>query len=367
MSRYTAKQNFRHNDTPRLGILLANLGTPDAPTPGALRKYLAQFLADPRIVEIPRLVWRIILHGIILRTRPAKSAELYKKVWTEQGSPLLVYSQAQAQGIAQRLQARTYGDVTVELAMRYGDPSTPDALRRLRQQGAERLVILPLYPQYSGATTGSSFDAVADEFKRWRWVPEFRFVGQYHDDSRYINCLANSIRQHWEKHGRGEKLLFSFHGTPKRYLLKGDPYHCQCHKTARLVAEQLELEDDAWQVSFQSRFGKATWLQPYTDATITSYGKKGLKTLDVICPGFASDCLETLEEIEGENAEIFHHAGGESLRYIPALNDRADHLDMLTDLILDHAQGWPETGAASPQARAPEATQQRATALGAKT
>ncbi len=363
MSRYTSKQQFRHADTPRLGVLLANLGTPDAPTPKALRKYLAQFLADPRIVEIPRLIWRIILHGIILRTRPAKSAALYEKIWTDRGSPLLVHAQAQAQGVAQRLQARTYGAVAVELAMRYGDPSTPDALRRLREQGVERLLILPLYPQYSGATTGSGFDAVADEFKRWRWVPEFRFIGQYHDDPRYISCLANSIREHWDKHGQGEKMLFSFHGTPKRYLLKGDPYHCQCQKTARLVAEQLELDDDAWQVSFQSRFGKAAWLQPYTDATIAGFGKQGIKSIDVICPGFSADCLETLEEIEGENAEVFRHAGGQSLRYIPALNERADHLDMLTDLLLDHARGWPELR--GPQ-RDPEATAARTKNLGVK-
>ena len=284
MSRFTAKQNFSHADAPKLGVLLANLGTPDAPTPGALRKYLGQFLADPRIVEIPRLLWRIILHGIVLRVRPAKSAKLYEQIWTQDGSPLLVYAQAQAEGVRQRLQDRLEAPVAVELAMRYGQPSTPSALRRLREQGVERLVILPLYPQYSGATTASSFDAVADEFTRWRWLPEFRFIAQYHDRRAYIDCLTNSIREHWQQHDRGEKLLFSFHGTPKRYLLAGDPYHCQCHKTARLVAEQLELGDDAWQVSFQSRFGKAAWLQPYTDATIEGYGKAGIKNIDVIPP-----------------------------------------------------------------------------------
>lgn len=364
MSRYTAKTDFRHADNPRMGVLLANLGTPDAPTAPALRKYLAEFLADPRIVEIPRLLWRILLHGLVLRLRPAKSAALYEKIWTEQGSPLLVYAQAQTAGVTKRLQQRLDAPVAVDLAMRYGTPSTPDALRRLREQGTERLLVLPLYPQYSGATTGSTFDAIANEFKRWRWVPEFRFVGQYHDHVGYINCLAASIREHWQAHGRGEKLLFSFHGTPTAYLLKGDPYYCQCQKTARLVAEQLELADDAWQVAFQSRFGKAKWLQPYTIATLAQYGKQGLRKVDIICPGFSADCLETLEEIEGENAAAFRKAGGEALRYIPALNDRDDHLDMLADLVLEHTQGWPEV--AGKAQREGEATQNHAEALGAK-
>lgn len=364
MPRYTAKTNFRHTDSPRLGVLLTNLGTPDAPTAPALRKYLGEFLADPRIIELPRLLWRILLHGLVLRLRPAKSAALYKEIWSEQGSPLLVYAQAQAQGVAQRLQQRLNAPVAVDLAMRYGTPSTPDALRRLREQGAERLLVLPLYPQYSGATTGSAFDAIAEELKRWRWVPELRFIGQYHDHSGYINCLVASVREHWQAHGQGEKLLFSFHGTPEAYLLKGDPYHCQCQKTARLVAEQLELTDDAWQVTFQSRFGKAKWLQPYTIATLGQYGKQGVRKVDVICPGFSADCLETLEEIEGENAIAFQDAGGESLRYIPALNAREDHLNMLTDLLLQHAQGWPET--TNQAQRAGASTQRRAQALGAK-
>ncbi len=365
MPRFTARPGFRHDDTPRLGILLANLGTPDAPTPSALRKYLAEFLADPRVVELPRLLWRIILHGIVLRVRPAKSAKAYAQVWTEQGSPLLTIGQAQADGVRQRLEEKLQGPAVVELGMRYGNPSMPDALRRLRENGAERLLVLPLYPQYSGATTASTFDALADELKQWRWVPELRFVGQYHDDPAYIDCLAASIREHWETHGRGEKLLFSFHGTPKSYLLNGDPYHCQCHKTARLVAEQLELDSDCWQVTFQSRFGKAEWLQPYTDRTVEALGKSGLKALDVICPGFSADCLETLEEIQGENAGIFRDAGGGELRYIPALNDRGDHLDMLTALILDHSRGWPETGGSPRGRRMPADTLERARALGA--
>jgi ferrochelatase len=365
MSRYTAKTDFRHADSPRMGVLLANLGTPDAPTTPALRKYLGEFLADPRIVELPRLLWRILLHGLILRIRPAKSAALYEKVWTDQGSPLLVHAQAQAKGVERLLQERVQGPIAVELGMRYGRPSTPDALRRLREQGVERLLVLPLYPQYSGATTGSTFDAIADEFKRWRWVPEFRFIGQYHDHEGYIHSLAASIREHWKSHDRGEKLLFSFHGTPRAYLLKGDPYHCQCQKTARLVAEQLELSDDAWQVTFQSRFGKAKWLQPYTITTLAEYGKQGMRNVDVICPGFSSDCLETLEEIEGENATAFKEAGGGSLRYIPALNDRVDHLETLTDLVLEQAQGWPEVN--GNEQRDARASAERAQALSAST
>ncbi|MDN3516865.1 ferrochelatase [Aquisalimonas lutea] len=364
--RYTAKEGFRHDDTPRLGVLVANLGTPDAPTTPALRRYLAQFLGDPRVIELPRLYWRAILHGIVLRTRPKKSAAAYREVWSDEGSPLLVTGRSQVQGIGERLAAQLDGPVAVELAMRYGSPSMGDALRRLRDQGAERLVVLPLYPQYSGSTTGSTFDALADELKQWRWIPELRFIGQYHDDERYIRCLADSIREHWAARGRGEKLLFSFHGTPRRYLLDGDPYHCQCHKTARLVAEELALPDEQWMVSFQSRFGNEEWLKPYTDETVKGLAARGMKTLDVICAGFSADCLETLEEIEGENAEYFERAGGDELRYIRCLNDRADHLDMLSGLIMEHAQGWPEAGGPARGLRDPEATQRRARTLGAE-
>lgn len=363
--RYTAKEGFRHDDTPRLGVLIANLGTPDAPTTPALRKYLGQFLADPRVIELPRIVWRAILHGIVLRTRPKKSAAAYREVWSDDGSPLLVTGRQQTRGIGERLADRLEGPVAVELGMRYGNPSMAEGLQKLRDQGAERLVILPMYPQYSGSTTASTFDALAEELKQWRWIPELRFIGQYHDDERYIRCLANSIREHWQEHGHGEKLLFSFHGTPKRYLLNGDPYHCQCLKTARLVAEELELTSDAWTVTFQSRFGNEEWLKPYTDETVIGFAKSGMKTLDVICPGFSSDCLETLEEIEGENAEYFEENGGESLRYIRCLNDREDHLDMLTGLLLEHVQGWPEAGGPPRGLRDQQATRERALAIGA--
>jgi ferrochelatase len=364
--RYTAKQGFRHDDQPRLGVLVANLGTPDAPDTPSLRRYLAQFLGDPRVIELPRILWRAILHGIVLRTRPKKSAASYREVWTEEGSPLLATGKGQVEGIQRFLDQRLRGPVDVRLGMRYGNPSIPDRLRELRDAGAERIVILPLFPQYSGTTTASAFDALADEFKQWRWIPEFRMIGQYHDDARYIRCLAQSIREHWSNNGRGERLLFSFHGTPKRYLLNGDPYHCQCRKTARLVAEELELNDDDWQVVFQSRFGNEEWLKPYTDETVTELAQHGYKTLDVICPGFSADCLETLEEIEEENREYFEEAGGEALRYVRCLNDRRDHLEFLAELIMEHAQGWPEAGGPPRGLRDPAATRERAHALGSE-
>lgn len=343
MPQYSAKSDFSHDEMPRLGILIANLGTPDAPTPSALRRYLAEFLSDPRVIELPKWKWWPILHGIVLRTRPKKSAEAYSEVWTEEGSPLLRISERQVAGIRERLEARAAGPIAVELGMRYGNPSIPSALRRLRDAGVRRLLVLPMYPQYSASTTGSTWDALAHELVHWRVVPELRFVGHYCDEPAYIEALARSIQEHWDEHGRGEHLLFSFHGVPVRYLHDGDPYHCQCRKTARLVAERLGLEDGTWQTTYQSRFGNEEWLQPYTDETVIHLAKeRGIKRLDVVCPGFSADCLETIEEIGGENREYFEENGGEHLEYIPALNDRADHLDALTDLIERHAHGWPE-------------------------
>lgn len=364
MPMFSSKPNARHDDVPRLGVLVTNLGTPDAPTTPALRRYLAEFLGDPRVVEINRPLWWLLLHGVILRTRPKKSAAAYREVWEEGGSPLLTIGKKQTEGIRQRLQDRLHGPVSVELAMRYGNPSIRDGLRKLREEGAERILVLPLYPHYSATTVGSTYDAVFDELKKWRVIPELRLIGQYHDDPDYIEALANTIREHWAEHGKAEKMLFSFHGMPRRYLLNGDFYHCQCQKTARLVAERLEMADDEWQVTFQSLFGREVWLQPYTDETVEALAKSGMKKLDVICPGFSADCLETLEEIEGENAEIFEEHGGGELRYIRALNDRSDHLDMLTQLAMDHLQGWPE---ASPEVkrnrRDPQATRERAKAM----
>jgi ferrochelatase len=346
MSQYLGTSTFHHGKAEKLGILVTNLGTPDAPETGPLRRYLAEFLWDPRVVEVPRPLWWLILHGVILRIRPSRSAEAYRSVWTEAGSPLLTCAREQARGLKERLAPRLSGPVEVALGMRYGNPSIPSALRQLHALNVTRLLVLPLYPQYSASTTASTFDAVAAELMRWRWVPELRFIGRYHDAPGYIAALAASIREHWAEHGRGEHLLMSFHGVPRRYLDSGDPYHCQCHKTARLVAEALELEDGSWTTTFQSRFGREEWLKPYTDATVKALGQKGMKRIDVVCPGFSADCLETIEEIGEENAGYFREAGGETLSYIPCLNTRDDHLDFLVQLSLQHMQGWPETGPA---------------------
>jgi len=339
-----------HAQRPCLGILLANLGTPDAATPQALRRYLAQFLSDPRVIELPRVLWKPILHGVILRTRPKRSAALYAKIWTEQGSPLLVTTRRQAERLQASLTDVLPGPVKVEPAMRYGSPSIGDAMERLREAGARRLLVLPLYPQYSASTTASTLDAVIERLGRWRWQPELRTVSGYHEEPGYIEALAGRVRAHWAEHGRGERLIMSFHGIPRRYFLAGDPYHCFCHKTARLLAGALELGDDAWQVTFQSRFGKAPWLQPYTDVTLKSLARAGVRKVDVICPGFAADCLETLEEIAGQNRDWFIEAGGQELRYIPALNDDDAHIAALRALIQRHVQGWEEADPAWTQA-----------------
>ncbi len=332
-----------HHATPEcLGILLVNLGTPDTPKTADVRRYLAEFLSDRRVVEMARLPWMLLLHGVILRTRPARSAAAYQSIWTPEGSPLLVIAERQKAALQQALDTRLPGPVKVALAMRYGNPSVASALAQLKAANARRVLVLPLYPQYSGSTTGSVFDAVTDELRRWRWLPELRFVNQYHDAPGYIDALAASIRTHWAEHGQAERLLFSFHGIPKAYFEQGDPYHCQCQKTARLVAERLDLSRERWFLSFQSRLGKSEWLRPYTDLTLKEWGAQGVKSVQVISPGFSADCLETLEEISIENRDLFREAGGESYSYIPCLNDNADHLEMLADLILDHCCGWPE-------------------------
>jgi ferrochelatase len=301
MPTYQSTPQYEHGLPESLGILVVNLGTPDAPTRKAVRRYLKQFLWDPRVVELPRPLWWLILNGVILNLRPSRSAEAYEKIWTEHGSPLLIHSQDIADGIGRQLAARTSGPVHVELGMSYGQPSIDSALQRLYDNGARRIVCLPLYPQYSGTTSGSVFDDVTRTLGRRRWVPEFRFINHYHDARGYIAALAQSIRDYRAEHGSGDKLLFSFHGLPHQNLLDGDPYHCQCHKTARLIAESLELADDEWVITFQSRVGRQEWLRPYTDETVEELGKAGLSRLDVVCPGFAADCLETLEEIAMQN------------------------------------------------------------------
>ncbi len=321
-----------------VGVLLLNLGTPDAPTPGAVRRYLAEFLWDPRVVEVPRPLWWLLLHGVILRTRPRRSAAAYRQVWDErEGSPLLSISRRQAGLLRERLAA---AGVRVELAMRYGNPSVADGLQRLRAAEVQRLLVLPLYPQYSATTTASTFDAVTSALRRWRAIPELRMVNGYHDDPLYIAALAQSVRDFWDDHGRPERLLLSFHGIPLEYAQKGDPYAGQCHTTARLLAEELRLRDGEWGLSFQSRLGRQEWLRPYTDETLEAWGRAGIGTVHTLCPGFAADCLETLEEIAVENREIFRRAGGGEYLYIPALNDRADHLDLLLGLVRRHSCGW---------------------------
>jgi len=342
MPSFESSPDHEHGLPDSLGVLLVNLGTPDAPTADAVRRYLKQFLSDPRVIEIPRWIWWFVLHGYILRVRPEQSAAAYRKIWTDQGSPLLLHSMDIAGSLQEKLSARLSGATHVEMAMSYGNPSMESALENMYRQCMRRLLVLPLYPQYSGTSTGSVFDAVTAALSRRRWVPELHFINHYHDSAGYIAALAASIRDFWDLHGRGERLLFSFHGVPRRTLDKGDPYHCQCQKTARLVTESLELDDGDWKVSFQSRLGRAEWLRPYTDDIMKSWGAEKLAKIDVISPGFAADCLETLEEIAMRYSADFSSAGGGELRYIPALNARDDHVSFLSRLIERNVAGWPE-------------------------
>ncbi|HSI49513.1 MAG TPA: ferrochelatase [Ideonella sp.] len=353
--------SFQHGQAPRVGILFTNLGTPDAATPAALRRYLAEFLSDSRVVEIPRLAWWPILHGIILRTRPAKSARKYASVWLPEGSPLLVWTQRQARALQARLAADGL-PVIVAPAMRYGNPSIPAALQALHDQGVDRILVLPAYPQYSGATTASTVDKVAEWTRRTRRLPALRFITQYHDDPGYIQALASSVRAHWQQAGRSQLLVMSFHGMPERTLHLGDPYHCQCHKTARLLAEALDLSAEQYRVTFQSRFGKAKWLEPATEPTLVALAREGVESVDLLCPGFAADCLETLEEIDQEARAAFQQAGGKTFHYIPCLNDQPAHIDALASLARQHLAGWT-LSPASPAALA--ATRERALAAGA--
>jgi ferrochelatase len=319
------------------GILLINLGTPDAPTPSALRRYLAEFLWDKRVVDLPRPLWWLILHGVILRLRPAKSARSYQKVWREEGSPLLVISRQQQEKLQQRLDATAPGQYHVALGMRYGNPSIASAVDALRDKGVEALTVLPLYPQNSCSSTGSSFDALAAALRQHRFVPPLRFIADYHDHPLYIKALADSVRAAWQQHAQPDKLVVSFHGTPTRFRDEGDAYYAQCQITARLLAGELGLTDSQWLLSFQSRFGREEWLQPYTDVTLQEMATEGLASVDVICPGFSADCLETLEEIAEENRDYFVRAGGEAFHYIPALNAEVAHIDLLASLISDQA------------------------------
>ena len=322
--------------TGRTALLLVNLGTPDAPTPAAVRRYLSQFLHDHRVVELSRWIWCPLLHFVILPLRSPRVARNYASVWMDDGSPLLVYGQRLARQMQHALP-----DVQVRLAMRYGNPSVPDVLRELQAQGMQRLLVLPLYPQYSASTTAAVMDAVNKELATWRRTPELRFIADYHVDAGWLDALEARVRAHWDLHGRADRLVMSFHGLPKRFETAGDPYPRQCEAGARALATRLELADDQWLLTYQSRFGREEWLQPYTDKTLEKLGREGVKTLDVVCPGFASDCLETLEEIAVENDEVFRAAGGEALRYISALNDEPGHVAALSALARRHLQGWP--------------------------
>ena len=331
--KYIGQTDYDHDGaSPRQGILLCNLGTPDAPRPAELRRYLKEFLSDPRVVEIPRLLWWMILNLIILRIRPRRSAKLYQSVWTEAGSPLMLYSQGQVNAVKQRL-AEKYGDIPVVLGMRYGNPSMASAIKQLTDQNVRDIIVLPLYPQYAGATTGSTFDAIAKTFTQLRWVPELQFINGYHKSEAYIEAICSTIRRHFEQHGQPDKLVFSYHGTPERYLKNGDPYHCFCHQTTRLVREKMGLDEAQVMTTFQSRFGREPWLQPYTDKTLEQLPEDGIKHVAVICPGFSSDCLETIEEINMEGRDSFIESGGEQFHYIPCLNDDPVHIDALVSIL----------------------------------
>jgi ferrochelatase len=352
---------FKHGEPARVGVLLVNLGTPDEPTPAAVRRYLAEFLSDPRVVEIPRVAWWPILHGIVLRTRPRASADKYQAIWTPEGSPLAVWTAKQATLLAGYLGERG-APVLVRHAMRYGQPAVASALDRLVDDGATRILVLPLYPQYAAATTASANDAVVAWWQRQRRQPALRFVDHYHDDAGYIDALVQRVRKHWQVEGRGEHLVMSFHGLPERSLQLGDPYHCECHKTARLLAERLGLREGDYTVSFQSRFGRAKWLQPYTEPTLVALARRGVREVDVVCPGFVADCLETLEEIAQEVRAAFEGAGGKRFGYIACLNDQHEWIAALASIAQRHLQGWDT---AAPDAAALEAQALRARALGA--
>ncbi|MEN8176476.1 MAG: ferrochelatase [Pseudomonadota bacterium] len=357
---------FQHDSPETLGVLLVNLGTPASPDKPHVRRYLKEFLWDPRVVEVPRPIWWLVLNGVILNTRPRRSAEAYARIWTDAGSPLLVISRQQHQAMQAALQTRLEVPVKVSLAMRYGEPSIAAGLAELRESGARKVLVLPLYPQYSASATASVFDAITTELQNWRWVPEVRFVNHYHDDPAYIAALAGSVRGFQAKHGKPDKLVMSFHGIPKEYFLKGDPYHCECQKTARLLAGALGLADDEWVLTFQSRLGPKEWLKPYTDATLKRLASEGVPKIQVICPGFSADCLETLEEIAMENKANFLSAGGKEYGYIPCLNTEPAHIEALADLVLRHSGGWLDA-AAWPNTADLQQRRERALALGAKT
>tara|TARA_B100000530_G_scaffold217963_1_gene139945 strand:- start:648 stop:1673 length:1026 start_codon:yes stop_codon:yes gene_type:complete len=340
MVKYIGEKDYEHGSKEKIGVLITNLGTPDAPNKKELKVYLNQFLSDPRVIELPKILWQIILKLVILQIRPSKSAEAYKQIWTDKGSPLLDIANRQLNKIQSSFSSKNE-NIVFEVGMRYGNPSIPDALLKLQKKQVRRLLVLPMYPQYCAATTGSTFDEVTNVLQKWRWIPEMRFINQYFEEKNYIEALSNSIKSFWKKTSKPQKIIFSYHGIPKRYLTNGDPYHCFCLKTTRLVKEYMGLSDDEIMTTFQSRFGREEWLKPYTSETLKELPKQGIKNIHIISPGFSSDCLETLEELEEENKEYFMESGGENYHYIPCLNDHDDHIDVFVNLIKKHTQGWP--------------------------
>lgn len=359
---YRTEPVFAHGTPARTGILLVNLGTPDAPTAQAVRPYLKEFLSDPRVVEIPSAVWWLILNGIILNTRPKKSAAKYAKIWMSEGSPLRVHTAKQTVLLQGYLSQRTRAPFVVDYAMSYGNPSIAGAMQKLKAQNCQRILVVPMYPQYAASSTATVFDLVFGAMQKMRSMPALRTIRNFHDNPGYIKALAGNVNDYWMKNGRPEKLVMSFHGVPQYTLDKGDPYHCECHKTGRLLAQELGLQPGQYFISFQSRFGKAEWLKPYTTATLKELGKQKTKRVDVVCPGFVADCLETLEEIAMEGKEDFQHAGGGEYHYIPCLNERNDWMHALTDLVMDNLQGW----LVEPNAAELEQGRLRALAVGAK-
>lgn len=335
--KHLAPKQFDHNQQDKIGVLLINLGTPEKPDAKHVRPYLKEFLSDTRVVEIPKVIWWFILNLIILPFRSKRSAHAYQSIWQKDGSPLFVYSKRLVDKIADKFDSNK---VVVKLAMRYGQPSVDSQITELQALGATKLLVLPMYPQYSATTSASTFDAVARSLMNKRRIPELRFINNYHDNELYINALANSVKAHWQQHGKADKLLLSFHGIPKRNWDLGDPYACECYKTSRLLAEKLELAKEDVITTFQSRFGKAEWIKPYTDATLKSLPSKGVESIQVMCPGFSVDCLETLEEIAIENKAYFISAGGTSFQYIDCLNDTDEHVDVLEHLINRHCSQW---------------------------
>jgi ferrochelatase len=340
MPKFAGAEDFRHDSQTRIGVVLVNLGTPDDKTSSAVRRYLDEFLSDPRVVEFPRIPWWLIMNLFILRFRPPRVAKAYASVWQEGGSPLLVHSKNQAAALQKELDKHFPERFHVALAMRYGNPAIADVLEELRQQHCRHLLVIPMFPQYSATTTASIFDEVTRVMQSWRMLPQLRMPLHYHDHPEYIEALAASVENSWKKHARGELLLMSFHGLPQRYLHAGDPYFCECMKTARLLADRLGLEDKQWRAVFQSRFGREPWLQPYLDKTLEKLPAEGVRSVDVICPGFAADCLETLEEVAEENRTLFLEAGGEQFRYIPALNDHPDQVSLLAGIVESETRNW---------------------------